>query len=177
MPASKRNFIIGVSLILACIIAVGCLPNKQGGFSCVCAPLLAKLKSGMSTLQTKPKQNATQTQTTTVPIQAQPQDFKVEEAKINDVIGKLCSAFKAKDLEEALKYIQAEERDKYRKVFSQSPDVLPKLAADLEKAKINFLSFESIAQCRTAEYSIEADGQSFSVVFIMIDGQWMLKAL
>jgi hypothetical protein len=105
----------------------------------------------------------------------QPPDFKVQEAKIDAVIGQLCTSFKAKDVEGALKYFQAEERDKYRKIFSQSPDLLPEMAADLEKAQINFLSSNSNQYSRTAEYLIKSGGQDFSIVFIFIDGQWVLN--
>ncbi|MCX6005830.1 MAG: hypothetical protein NTZ34_01045 [Chloroflexi bacterium] len=169
MSGAKRNFIIGISLIIVCILLLGCLPNKQGGFSCVCAPLVNKLKIQLPTLNI-PGQN-------TATVQAKPKDYKVEEAKINKVVAQLCLALKAKDVDAALKYVQAEKRDEYQKIFSESPDVLPQIAAGLEKAKINFLSFESIAQNRIAEYYIEADGQKFSIVFINIDGQWMLKSL
>jgi hypothetical protein len=45
MPGGKRNFIVGISLLLICIIVLGCLPNKQGGLSCVCGPLRDKTLS------------------------------------------------------------------------------------------------------------------------------------
>jgi len=45
MSPAKLRFIIGVSLMLICILLVGCLPNKQGGFTCICAPLISKFKS------------------------------------------------------------------------------------------------------------------------------------
>jgi hypothetical protein len=108
--------------------------------------------------------------------QAQPQDFKVEEAKIDEVIDKLSIAFKAKDVEESLNYFQAEERDKYRKIFSQSPEAMPEMAADLEKAKINFVAFNSNQYSRIAEYLVKSGEKTFSIVFINIDGQWLLKA-
>jgi len=175
MSRSKKVFIAGVSLILVLVVVLGCLPNKQGGFTCVCAPLLAKLKSQIASSQKKTTPDAPQTQTTTGPSQAQPQDFKVEEAKINQVVGQLCTAFKAKDVEAALKCFQAEERDKYRKIFSQATDIMPEMAADLEKAKINFLSFNSAEHSRIAEYLVKSGGQTSSIVFINIDGQWVLK--
>jgi hypothetical protein len=45
MSVSKRNFVIGISLILICIMLLGCLPNKQGGFTCIATPLISKIKS------------------------------------------------------------------------------------------------------------------------------------
>ena len=121
-------------------------------------------------------QNATQTRAATGPIQASPQDFKVEEAKINKVIGQLCASFKAKDVEGALNFFQVEERDTYRKIFSQSPDSMPKMAADLEKAKIDFLAYNSTEYSRIAEYLVNSGENTFSIVFINVDGQWLLKA-
>ncbi|MCX6006289.1 MAG: hypothetical protein NTZ34_03395 [Chloroflexi bacterium] len=176
MSRSKKVFVAGISLILVVIVLMGCLPNKKGGFSCVAAPLLDKIKAQISTLQKKPTPNTTQTQTATVPDQAPPQDFKAEGAKIDKVIGQLCTAFKAKDVEGALNYFETGERDKYRKIFSQSPDVMPEMAADLEKAKINFLAFNSNQYSRISEYLIKSGGSTFSIVFINIDGQWLLKA-
>ncbi len=101
--------------------------------------------------------------------------MKVEEAKINKVIGQLCTAFKAKDTEAALQYFPADDRDKYRKMFSESPDAMPAMAADLEKAKINFLAYNSNQYSRISEYLINSGGKTFSIVFINLDGKWLLK--
>lgn len=45
MSRSKSTFFIGICLLLICIIIAGCLPNKQGGFTCICAPLIKKAQS------------------------------------------------------------------------------------------------------------------------------------
>jgi hypothetical protein len=45
MSRSMKVFIAGVSLILVLVVLLGCVPNKQGGFSCIAAPLLSKLQS------------------------------------------------------------------------------------------------------------------------------------
>ena len=110
-----------------------------------------------------------------VTLRAQPDDLKIEETKIDSVVKNISASFKAKDVEAALKYFQEKKRDKYRKIFSQSPDIMPKMAADLEKAKIDFLSFKSNQYSRTAEYLIKSGGKDFSIVFINIDGQWVLE--
>jgi hypothetical protein len=165
MSGSMKLFIVWASLILVLIVVLGCLPNKQGGFTCIAAPLLSKIQS----LIPAAKKTANQ-------VQAPPSDIKVEEAKINKVIGSVCTAFKAKDIEGALKYFAEDERDTYRKALSQSPDVLPAMAADLEKAKINSLSFDSDESDRTAEYLVKSGGQTASIVFINTGGQWLLKA-
>ena len=88
----------------------------------------------------------------------------------------MCASFKAKDVEGALNFFQVEERDTYRKIFSQSPDSMPKMAADLEKAKIDFLAYNSTEYSRIAEYLVNSGENTFSIVFINVDGQWLLKA-
>lgn len=45
MSRSKKVCIAGLSIILAMVVLLGCLPNKQGGFTCIAAPLLSKMKS------------------------------------------------------------------------------------------------------------------------------------
>lgn len=45
MRRSQRIFFIAISLLLSCTVIAGCLPNKQGGFSCICAPLIKKAQS------------------------------------------------------------------------------------------------------------------------------------
>lgn len=45
MSRSKKVFLAGVSIILVLVVLLGCLPNKQGGFTCVAAPLLSKIQS------------------------------------------------------------------------------------------------------------------------------------
>jgi hypothetical protein len=102
-------------------------------------------------------------------------DLKQEETAINTKIGQLRNAFAAKDLDTALKVFSVEERDKYRKLLSQSPDIMTEMAADLGKARLNYLSVDSTEFCRIAEYLIPINSYTCSIVFIKVDGQWMLK--
>jgi len=51
MSRSKRTFITGISILLVCIVISGCLPNKQGGFTCVCAPLIKKVQTMIPNLK------------------------------------------------------------------------------------------------------------------------------
>jgi hypothetical protein len=62
MSRSKKVFIAGISLILVLVVLLGCLPNKQGGFTCICAPLLSKLKGKTANPQTVPEQNTTESE-------------------------------------------------------------------------------------------------------------------
>lgn len=165
MSRGKNIFIAWASFIFALVLLFGCLPGKQLPISFNCSPLISRIQS---LLPTAKKTAAT--------VQAPPQDIKVEEAKINKVIGAVCTAFKARDIEGALKYFAEDERDTYRKALSRSPDILPAMAADLEKAKINTLSFESDEYDRTAEYLVKSGGQTASIIFINTGGQWLLKA-
>ena len=186
MSQGKRNFIVGISLILVAIMLIGCLPNKQGGFACVCAPLLSKIRSMLP--GQKPKPPASQPdQAPANPLspsqggdvswwQTLP-DLTQEEAAINTKIGGLRGALAARNVEGVLSYFQADEREEYRTILKQSPDAMPKIAADLARAKISFLSAESTQYSRVAEYSTVVDGHTFYFQFIKIDGQWMLKTL
>lgn len=186
MSQGKRNFIVGISLILVAVIVMGCLPNKQGGFTCVCTPLLSKIRSMLPGQKPKPPDS----QPAQLPVNPSPPsqtgndswwqtlpDVKQEEAAIDAKIGGLRGALAAKNVEGALSYFQADEREGYRKVLAQSPDAMSKIAADLARAKISFLSAESTQYSRVAEYSTVVDGHTFYFQFIKVDGQWMLKTL
>ena len=63
MSRGKRNFIIGVSLMLAFVSILGCLPNKQGGVSCNIAPLISRVESMLP--KTKALGPSTDVQSTT----------------------------------------------------------------------------------------------------------------
>lgn len=186
MSQSKRNFLIGASLLLATIILLGCLPNKQGGFTCVCTPLISKVKSLIPSSKPKPP-DASPAQAPANPQPAtgtgnaewwkdQP-DLKQEEAAINGKISGLVSALNKNNLDAALGYFPPEERDKYRKVLAQSPAGMSKMASGLAQARITYLSPESTQYSRTAEYAVQADGRTFYIEFIKVDGQWLLKTL
>lgn len=184
MSGSKRNFIIGVSFILAVILLVGCFPDKQGGFTCICLPVISKIRSMLPGQKTTPA-DVTPGQVPSTPSSAaqnsalnswkeQP-DLKQEEASLNKRIHGLSSALAANNLEEALSYFQAEQRETYRKLLSQSPGSMKKMASDLNNAKISFLSPEGTQLNRIAEYSISIDGLTFYIGFIKVNGQWMLR--
>lgn len=183
---SKRNFLIVISLLLASIILLGCLPNKQGGFSCVCTPVISKIKSLIPS--SKPKSPDTPPGQT--PANSQPAtgtgnaewwknqpDLKQEETAINSKISGLVSALNKKNTDASLNYFSPEERDKYRKVLSQSPASMSKMASDLTQARISYLSPDSTQYSRIAEYAIQVDGRTFYIEFIKTDGQWLLKTL
>ncbi len=178
MHQGQRNFVIGICLLLAMLILTGCLSIKQGGFSC--APLVSKLQSMLPKFikpgtSTDPGQQPSSKDSLVAAIPAQPTDFKAQESKINAVIGQMSSALKAKDVEGVLKYFAQEERENYRKVFSKSPDIMPSIASDLEKARIATLSYESNEHSRTAQYLIPAGKGNLSIEFVNVDGQWLVK--
>ncbi len=104
-------------------------------------------------------------------------DLKKEDTAITTAISQLNTALNAKNVEQALNYFPVEEKDKYRSLFMKSPDVMPILAADLSKATLKYLSVADGQYERIAEYAIQVDGQTFSIVFIKINGQWLLKSL
>jgi hypothetical protein len=156
--------LVGLILVFALLVPSAVTPGQKPSGTTSLPPVTSSSSTATASTNLSP-----------LTTQAQPQDFRAEEAKIDEVIGQLCTAFKAKDVEGALKCFQTEERDKYGKIFSQSPDIMPEMAADLEKAKINFLAFNSTEYSRIAEYLVKSGGQTYSIVFINVDGQWMLK--
>jgi hypothetical protein len=162
---SMKVFIIGVSLMLILMVVLGCLPGLKVTNPFNCQPLISRIQSMLPFAN---KAAGT--------VQAPPQDIKIEEAKMDKVIGAVCTAFKVKDVEGALKYFAEDERDTYRKALSQSPGTLPSMAADLEKAKINSLTYNSEEYGRTAEYLIKNGAQTASIILINKDGQWLIKA-
>jgi len=178
MHQGQRNFVIGLCFLLVIVILTGCLQGKQGGLSC--APLVSKLQSLLPKFvkpgtSTDLGQQPSSKDSLVASVPAQPADFKTQESKINAVVGQMASAFKAKDVEGALKFFAQEERETYRKVFFQSPDIMPSIAADLEKARIASLSYESNEHSRTAEYILPAGNGNLSIEFVNVDGQWLVK--
>ena len=68
-------------------------------------------------------------------------------------------------------------RDKYSEALAKSPDLLPQMAKDLEKAKLSFLSLDTDFELsRIAEYALLKDGNTFYITFIKIDGKWLLES-
>ena len=103
-------------------------------------------------------------------------DLEEEKEAINNTTSELTEAFNGKDIEQAVNHIAPVERDKYRELFSQYPDIMPEIAKDLNNATINYLSSEG-PYGRFAEYVISLDGHSFSIIFIKIDDEWFMQTL
>ncbi len=185
MTRSKRNFLIGVSIILVCIVIAGCLPSKQGGFTCICTPLFSRIRFMLPGQKPKPPEvTPSQTPSVTLPgqsgtnngWQALP-DLPQEQSALDGKISGLSSTLKSKNVEGSMAYFQPQERDQYRQMFTKSPDMMPKMSAVLSGARLSFLSADSQQYSRVAEYTVMVDGQPFYFQFIKIDGQWMLKNL
>jgi hypothetical protein len=106
-------------------------------------------------------------------------DLALEQSKIKDTIAGLESALAAQDVQKAMEFFAEEERDKYAEILSAYPDVMSDLAEDLKKATITYLSPDDDGTLlRIAEYSIPVDGKNtVSIVFIKVDGKWLLKTL
>ncbi|MFH1428560.1 MAG: hypothetical protein ABIH39_02340 [Candidatus Margulisiibacteriota bacterium] len=103
-------------------------------------------------------------------------DRQKEEEIINASISEITSAFSQKNVEQVLNHITPLERDKYRQLFLQSPDLMSEIAEDLNTATINYLSSAG-PYGRFAEYKISVDGQSFSIVFVKVDDKWLIQTL
>ncbi len=104
-------------------------------------------------------------------------DLKKEDQAVQSVIRDFGKTLAAKDVKQALTYFSPDVMDKYQKVFTQSPDLMPRMAKDLEKATLSFLSLDTDFELsRIAEYTLKVDGNTFHIVFIKIDGKWMLES-
>jgi hypothetical protein len=104
-------------------------------------------------------------------------DLKKEDQAVQSVISDFGKALAAKDVKQAASYFAPEAREKYSQVLAISPDLLPQMAKDLEKATLSFLSLDTdFSLSRMAEYQLKVDGNTFYIVFIKIDGKWMLES-
>jgi len=104
-------------------------------------------------------------------------DLKQEETAINNMLNQSSAALESKNIEQAVTYFSPGVSDKYRELFSTSPDIMPQMAAHLRSAKMSFLSGTGIGDARIAEYSLEVDGYTFYILLIKTDTQWLLKSL
>ncbi len=105
-------------------------------------------------------------------------DLKKEETAINETITSVRTAFTAKDTEKAVTLFAPDDREKFKAVFSKSPDIMPRIAKDMEKATLSFLSLDTQDTLdRVAEYTMKIDGNTFYIVFIKVDGKWLIKNL
>ena len=104
-------------------------------------------------------------------------DLKKEEQAIQTVMTDFGKALTAKDVKQVAVYFSPDVRDKYSQALGSAPDLMPKMAADLQKATLNFLSLDTdFSLSRMAEYAITKDGKTFYIKFIKIDGKWMLES-
>jgi hypothetical protein len=102
-------------------------------------------------------------------------DLKQEESAINETLSEVRSAFTAQDIEKILACFVEEERETYKAFFSKSQHTLPEMAKDLENTSLSFLSPDMENYNRFAEYTFSADGKKFYIVFIKIDGKWLIR--
>ena len=181
MSARNRFLLVCLSLLLICSILPACLPGKVSGLTCSANAVVDRIKSIIT-----PKKEVKQSQGTDAsaaePLgkpdpewwKKQP-DLKQEETAVSGVITQLGNALSSKDIDTALNYFAPGVKDTYRELFSKNAEIMPQMASDLATARINFLSLEGKRYERVAEYLITAGGKNFSIVFIKIDGKWLLE--
>jgi hypothetical protein len=103
-------------------------------------------------------------------------DLKKEETAINETLSGVRAALMAKDADIALTYIAPDDREKFKAVLAKSPDILPRMAKDMENAALSFLSLDTDNTLdRIAEYAMKVDGNTFYIVFIKTGGKWFIK--
>ncbi len=104
-------------------------------------------------------------------------DLNKEETAIQTVMTDFKKALVAKDVKQVASYFSPDVSAKYSEALAKSPDLMPQMAKDLEKAKLNFLSLDTDFELsRTAEYALIKDGNTFYITFIKIDGKWLLES-
>jgi hypothetical protein len=175
MSGEKRNFIIGCSLILVFVSIVGCLPNKQGGFSCIAAPLISKIQSLLPTA--KKAGAATQAAAGTGQVTSASDDaFKVppytaSAADIkasNDAVTEVASAIKANNA----KTVTSLMAKRTLSVVTGSPDLSGPEAASLAKA----MSSAHIVKAEPDAFVYQTNFNGTDITFLVIkeDGTWKI---
>ena len=158
------------SIILILILLLA----SAGGLSCTC-------NLPQSAANTKATTAAQPTQATSEKgdpdwWKKQP-DLKKEDQTIQTVMTDFGKALAAKDIKQVASYFSPDTREKYSQALALSPEALPQMAKDMEKANLSFLSLDTdFDLSRIAEYQFKIDGNTFSIVFIKIDGKWMIES-
>lgn len=102
-------------------------------------------------------------------------ELKQEDQAVHSVMTGFEKALTAKDMKQSLTYFSPDAQVKYSQVLAKSPDLLPQMAKDMQNATLSFLSLDT-TMGRIAEYSLIVDGKTYYIVFIKIDGKWVLKS-
>jgi hypothetical protein len=104
-------------------------------------------------------------------------DLNKEDQAIQTVMTDFEKALAAKDLKQVAAFFSPDVKDKYSAALAKSPDLMPQMAKELEKAKLSFLSLDTDFELsRMAEYALTKDGNTFYITFIKIDGKWLLES-
>jgi hypothetical protein len=173
MSGEKRNFIIGCSLILVFVSIVGCLPNKQGGFSCIAAPLISKIQSLLPTAKKAAQPSAAGTGQVTSssddafkvpPYTASAADIKAS----NDAVTEVASAIKANNA----KTVTSLMAKRTLSVVTGSPDLSGPEAASLAKA----MSSAHIVKAEPDAFVYQTKFNGTDITFLVIkeDGTWKI---
>jgi hypothetical protein len=102
-------------------------------------------------------------------------DLKQEDQAVHAVMTNFAKTLTASNVQQALTYFSPDAQTRYSKVLAQSPDLLPQMAKGMENATLSFLSLDTNLG-RIAEYALVVDGKTFYIVFIKIEGKWLLKS-
>ncbi len=166
-------FVAGVFLILVLLVVLGCVPNKQGGFSCVAAPLLSKIQSMLPTAKKAAQPSAVGTGQ---PASSSDDAFKVppytaSAADIkasNDAVTAVASAIKANDA----KTVTSLMSKRTLSVVTGNPDLSGPEAASLAKA----MSSAKIVKAEPDAFVYETNFNGVDITFLVIkeDGTWKI---
>ncbi|MBI5382291.1 MAG: tetratricopeptide repeat protein [Opitutae bacterium] len=104
-----------------------------------------------------------------------------EEQAIRQTLSQLCAALTARNAAQAAQFFSPEARDSYQKQLEEAKDQLPGLVGPLQGARIGAVSPQFLSETRgairTAQITIQQDGQETRIELIKLQGQWRLKTL
>lgn len=101
---------------------------------------------------------------------------QVDEAALKTIDGFTAAAEKG-DVKTAVSCIEGERRKQYEAMFTKDPEKLKLLGDALQDAEMSQLTSpesEADGWPRLAEYAVDYDGNTFHILMVHKDGQWMI---
>ncbi len=105
-------------------------------------------------------------------------DYKEQKKVIDGVIKDYSQALENQNVDEAVSFFAADQQEFYRSILAQSTELMPEMAQDLKTAEMTFLSIDEGLEepefNRIAEYEIQCDDYTFSILFMKEQDRWVI---
>ncbi len=105
-------------------------------------------------------------------------DYKEQKKVIDGVIKDYSLALENQNVDEAVSFFAADQQEFYRSILAQSTELMPEMADDLKTAQMTFLSIDEGLEepefNRIAEYEIQCDDYTFSILFMKEQDRWVI---